>query len=677
MNMRLRKEWGNVKLPGTTGLSRASSTASSTASNAAQAAINRQIRSMVPGQTIRGEIISRNGSEVQIRLFDDTVLQARVDQNMNLELGKNMTFEVRNNGSALTLSPLFTNVSADVNVMKAIDMAGLPLNETTISLTSQMMKAGLSVDRNTLLQVYREVTSFPEAEISDVIDLHRLGLPVTEENVNQMISYRNLNHQLLEGMNSILGELPSVMEEMAADGNLQALSELYQELFDLIGEGTGDLLSVEGSLGQEAEAAFNGEEQTPIGEGASQPSTVEPEIGGSAQNAHVGSTPEAAAGILLDDFAKAGDVATTADVTAAAGQENISAYTEEGQEIAGQDNSIVAGRSLLTNDLLQMISELPISSEEASALAEELQRFAQGELGAERFFAIAGRLLEAAQTTENGVRQLHHIFSGKEFREFMNTQLKSLWTLAPEEVAEPEKLENLYRRLDRQLKGLSQVLEAGGQTESAAYHSVTNLSQNINFLNQLNQMYAYIQLPLNLGQGEAHGELYVYTNKKNLSAKEGKISALLHLDMEHLGPVDVYVTLEHTRVNTRFYVCDDEMLDFLEAHMDILTERLAKRGYDCSFSMTSRGEEQTETAGLGLLMSQERDITLSQYAFDVRTSRERRKEFLRCQSTPPKKFYVSPRRIARSAILPGSFNFMDCLCRCWRHGGKGEGNEVV
>lgn len=614
MNMRLRKEWGNVNLPGTTGLSRASSTASSTASNATQAAINRQIRSMVPGQTIRGEIISRNGSEVQIRLSDDTVLQARVDQNMNLELGKNMTFEVRNNGSALTLSPLFTNVSADVNVMKAIDMAGLPLNETTISLTSQMMKAGLSVDRNTLLQVYREVTSFPKVQISDVIDLHRLGLPVTEENVNQMISYRNLNHQLLEGMNSILGELPSVMEEMAADGNLQALSELYQELFDLIGEGTGDLLSVEGNLGQEAEAAVNEEEQTPIGEGASQPSTVEPEIGGSAQNAHVGSSPEAAAGILMDDFAYAEGAAG-----ALSGEGNISAYMEEGQEIAGQDNSIVAGRSLLANDLLQMISELPISSEEASALAEELQRFAQGELGAERFFAIAGRLLEAAQTTGNSVRQLHHIFSGNEFREFMNAQLKSLWTLAPEEVAEPEKLENLYRRLDRQLKGLSQVLEAGGQTESAAYHSVTNLNQNINFLNQLNQMYAYIQLPLNLGQGEAHGELYVYTNKKNLSAKEGKISALLHLDMEHLGPVDVYVTLEYTRVNTRFYVCDDEMLDFLEAHMDILTERLAKRGYDCSFSMTSRGEEQTETAGLGLIMSQERDITLSHYAFDVRT----------------------------------------------------------
>ena len=68
--------------------------------------MSRQIRSLVPGQTISGEIISRNGNEVQIRLSEDMVLNARVDRNLNIEIGKNMTFEVMNNGSALTLSPL-------------------------------------------------------------------------------------------------------------------------------------------------------------------------------------------------------------------------------------------------------------------------------------------------------------------------------------------------------------------------------------------------------------------------------------------------------------------------------------------------------------------------------------------------------------------------------------------
>ena len=204
--MRLRKEWGEIKPSSVLGADR--STASR---NNSMGLINRQIRALVPGQTLRGEIVSRSGSDVQIRLADDTVLQAKVDQNMNLEVGKNMTFEVRNNGSALTLSPLFENMSADVNVLRALDMAGLPVNETTVDMTSQMMRAGLPVDRNSLQQVFRELAAFPRAEVSDVVNLHRLGLPVNDTNVDQMISYRNLTHQLLEGMETVFETLPEAM----------------------------------------------------------------------------------------------------------------------------------------------------------------------------------------------------------------------------------------------------------------------------------------------------------------------------------------------------------------------------------------------------------------------------------------------------------------------------------
>lgn len=52
------------------------------------------------------------------------------------------------------------------------------------------------------------------------------------------------------------------------------------------------------------------------------------------------------------------------------------------------------------------------------------------------------------------------------------------------------------------------------------------MSQNVNFLNQMNQMYAYIQLPFKLSESNAHGELYVYSNKRNLAQKEGEVSAL-------------------------------------------------------------------------------------------------------------------------------------------------------
>ena len=39
------------------------------------------------------------------------------------------------------------------------------------------------IDKNTLQQIWHESNSFPDAEIMDIVNLHRLELPVTEENI--------------------------------------------------------------------------------------------------------------------------------------------------------------------------------------------------------------------------------------------------------------------------------------------------------------------------------------------------------------------------------------------------------------------------------------------------------------------------------------------------------------
>ena len=279
-------------------------------------------------------------------------------------------------------------------------------------------------------------------------------------------------------------------------------------------------------------------------------------------------------------------------------------------------------RAKLTDGLLQALKAIALPETETAALSEAVQRFGRGELPGSELFKAAARMLEGAGHTGSGAMQLHKLFGGKEFQMLLTMQLKEMWTLRPEEVSRPEKVEELYRRLDRQLKGLAQALESGGQENSTAYRAAANLSQNVDFMNQINQMYAYVQLPLHLKNSEAHGDLYVYTNKRSLAANDGQLSALLHLDMEHLGPVDVYVTLQESKVSTKFYVADDEILDFIEEHMDILTKRLEKKGYTCKASAAARGEAEKEEqngGGLSPLLQQESGILLSRYAFDVRT----------------------------------------------------------
>ena len=555
---------------------------STLAQNLHTADVNRQIRSLVPGQTLRGEIVSRNGGEIQIRISDDMVLNARVDQNIHLDIGQNVTFEVKSNGSALSLSPLFTNISADVNVLKALEMAGLPVNETSVSMTKQLMEAGLPVNRGSLQQIYREINSFPEYEVSDVINLHRLQLPVNEANLQQMAAYRNMNHQLLHSISDVLELLPQAAEAMQESGSADGWTALYRALLPQTAE-TGEV-----------------PEAMPASETVQTPQETEASMRQAASEIAQRSLPEAGQTVTEK---------TIQEITEGAAQQISPDGSNETQQVSAD-----------VQRMLAFVERMELPPQEKMQLTEQFLQLVQGGTEHGSFFQLAEKLLELADRGGQTGRAVREIFSDKAFQKLLTEQLKEQWTLRPEEVAQSEKVEELYRRMNRQLRGLLQALDTGGQGESAAFKAVTNLSQNLDFMNQINQMYSYVQLPLQLKGSDAHGDLYVYTNKRSLAENDGRVSALLHLDMEHLGALDVYVTLESGKVATKFTVADDATLDFLEAHMDILTQRLKKRGYDCSVSMmTAEKKEPPAAGGLAPLLQQTGGGLLTRYAFDVRT----------------------------------------------------------
>ena len=523
-----------------------------TPNNANTEQVNRQIRALVPGQTLRGEVVSREGNNAQIRLLQDVLVDAKVDADIRLELGQNITFQVKNNGQTLNLSPLFTNMATEGTVLKALDMALLPVNENTVAMTKQLMDAGLPIDKNTLQQIWHESNAFPDAEILDLVNLHRLELPVTEENITQMASYRNLTHQLTAGIAETGESLTNMLQGLVESGDIEQAATIYSEVLEL--------LAFEDAAGE----TVTGQQQT----GGSLPES----------GVDVTVTPEEAEQMPVQPSAIAPE--------AVPGQKTI---IEEPTETAPGN-----GQTIKENPGAEKTQEAP-----------QLQNLQ--------------KLLKQGLETKD-IPLLRSILHNSKVAELPAKLLADRWSIKPEDVESPEKVEELYQKLGKQLKGLSNLLEENGQRGSSVYQNVTNLSQNVDFLQQINQTYVYIQLPLHLRQGEHKtGELFVYTNKKNLARKDGQVSALLHLDMEHLGPLDVYVALKDTKVSTKFYVQNDAILDYLEANMDVLTERLQKRGYDCKCETTLRTELQQTAQAMTPLLKTEGSVPVAQYAFDVRT----------------------------------------------------------
>lgn len=523
-----------------------------TPNNANTEQVNRQIRALVPGQTLRGEVVSREGNNAQIRLLQDVLVDAKVDADIRLELGQNITFQVKNNGQTLNLSPLFTNMATEGTVLKALDMASLPVNENTVAMTKQLMDAGLPIDKNTLQQIWHESNAFPDAEILDLVNLHKVELPVTEENITQMASYRNLTHQLTAGIAETGESLTNMLQGLVESGDIEQAATIYSEVLEL--------LAFEDAAGE----TVTGQRQTG------------------------GPLPEPGV-----------DVTVTLEE---AEQMPVQPSATASEDVPGQ-KTIIEEPTETAPDNGQTIKENP--GAEKTQEAPQLQNLQ--------------KLLKQGLETKD-IPLLRSILHNSKVAELPAKLLADRWSIKPEDVESPEKVEELYQKLGKQLKGLSNLLEENGQRGSSAYQNVTNLSQNVDFLQQINQTYAYIQLPLHLRQGEHKtGELFVYTNKKNLARKDGQVSALLHLDMEHLGPLDVYVALKDTKVSTKFYVQNDAILDYLEANMDVLTERLQKRGYDCKCETTLHTELQQTAQAMTPLLKTEGSVPVAQYAFDVRT----------------------------------------------------------
>ena len=564
------------------------------AAAATEATFPKMVKSLVPGTTIQGEIIAKNGNEVQIRIDKDTVLQARLEQDVNVEEGQNIRFQVKNNGTTLTLSPLLTNTAQADNVYKALQMAGLPINESTVAMTDEMMKLGMSIDSRSLQNMFKDVVTHTDASATDVVFLHKMDMPLTESNLRQIQNYTELQHEVVKGMQDVTDALQGLINSSTGGADVAAGvdADTLTQYQNLVKELISDTLM--GMLPDGAGAAGEGTGGNPAGGITGADLAGEVPAGGITGDA-------LAAGVSGADL--------TGEALADAPLSGNAAFVKG----VIQD----AAFSELLNNGLFTEEEAAGFLKEAAGLLTEKGITLSGNTTQEMMKALLD--ITAGNTQE--AESLQRLFSGKVWKNLLERSVKTQWSLTPETLPKEGEVGKVYEKIIKSLHTLNETLQQSGAQNTALQESITNLSENIDFMNQLNQMYTYVQLPLKMQNGEKNGELYVFTNKRSLAEKDGEVSALLHLTMEHLGPLDVYVKMNQGKVSTEFTVEKEETLLFLEKNMSILTDRLQKRGYDISCKMKVKDEAGEPENPVERLLTEKQNGAVSvhaQYAFDVR-----------------------------------------------------------
>ncbi len=529
--------------------------------------VQNEIRNLLPGQTIQGAVVSRNGNVAQIALSQELLINARIDQSISLALGQNMSFEVKtNNGSVLSLTPLYANMANQATILRALGAAGLPETAANVEMVARMMEEGMPIDKDTILNVSRQLLEFPGQNPASIIQMIRLGLAVTELNIEQFEQYLNASHQLLGSAETIMEELPEVFRELMSEGRTGQAYAFYGQVLDILGE--------DGAAGEVIRKGPDSGVEQAGGNGVAPEEGVQP-------------------GRLMDP-----------DFLYAKGADESASSQEAGQ------NPVLTAKQW--SDLGNLLRELGMEEQAA-------EQIKNGGLSAKEALALIRHTLNGAGEHEMPSQVLERLFAGKEFEGLLKAEVSRQWLIEPRDVADPHKVEQLYERIREQSMRLHEAIQTAGKADLPVARSVQNLQNNVDFMNQMNHMFAYIQLPLKLAGNNAHGDLYVYTNKKNLAAKDGNVSALLHLDMEHLGALDVYVAMQQNKVNTNFTLQDESALDLIEQHISLLDERLMKRGYALKAQFQIKEEEVKEGGIMQTILNQEKNISvLSRTSFDMR-----------------------------------------------------------
>ena len=595
------------------------------------------------GSIFEGTINSVRGGKVTLALGNGQTITARLDGKMDLQQGSSMFFQVRaNDGQTIAIRPYteLGNVSNPI-LLNALSAAQVPATDRTLVMVDTMMQEQMSIGRQSILDMAKLVGANPDANVQTIVQMTKLGLPVTEEMAAQFENYLSDRQALVGEMDLAAGHMMELLSDEALSP--ETAFSLYGKMLDIFmpREEAADA-GVTAAAGQESSAAEAGAGAMAEAVGQENAATVSEAEAGAPTAAEQGT----AAASAVAEEAGAASTAETAGQGAAAEAETGVGVTAEltygrTAETPGTVGELLSKEQI--KHLGKMLRNIPalIGNEEIFAGGEQEEVFvdtlseegpevaklmAQEEaaqeqpvlnekLTAEQFLQKLGRAL--AQNGGFGFAGMQKLFAGKEFQTIFRSVIEKQWLLQPEELKQEHKVSGLYERLEQQLSQMEEAVRATGSTQNTFLQTASQVHGNLEFMNQMNQIYHYVQLPLKMSGQNANGELYVYANRKNLRDPDAELTAFLHLDMEQLGSTDVSVRMQNRSVRTNFYLEDDASYDLVEKHLEVLNKRLKSKGYQSSITVTH--EKKDISFKENIVKKGKATVgSLHRYSFDVR-----------------------------------------------------------
>ena len=543
------------------------------------------LRSLTKGNIFEGTVSSMKNGRVTLALSSGQQISARIEGKVQLSLGQSMFFQVKSNdGSQIAIRPFSVEgTGANYTLLQALSAAGVPAESDYLSMVNRMMEEQMPIDRNSIQQMARMVNAHQEIDVQTLVQLNKLGITIDEQNAAQFENYLDDKQAITNEFDQLIEELPQALESESLSP--QQMRNFGSEFLLALTDGLEDVpLQNDGLTSQEVPAESVAE------------NAIE-------KNITDGNSLEKSALLENGELLQA-----TEDGEAVAQETIVEQSVQQSESYSATPHTLGAlmdGKQL--QNLNTMLGEL---------LGTDATRYTK-DSGVVEVLKDIQQVLKDSLPIER--EQIGKLLSSKEFVHMVKDTLQQQWTLQPQDLEADgtDKVAKLYDRMNSPLEKITEALKSIGQENTSFAQTAADIQSNVEFMNQINQAYTYVQIPLQMSGQNASAELFVYTNKKALAEGDRELTAFLHLDLDHLGATDVSVKMKNKQVSTNFYLDDDASYELISLNIDRLEKRLQEKGYQCNVSVINEAKHVNFVENF-LKKDQPSAGQLHRYSFDMR-----------------------------------------------------------
>ncbi|HKL98465.1 MAG TPA: flagellar hook-length control protein FliK [Mobilitalea sp.] len=581
------------------------------------------------GQVIKGEIVDLHFNEVKIRIEPGgQLLSAKLSGDVPLSIGQSAQFMITEESSDhLTLKYMQEDQPLqDVTILKALTASALPMTERNKAIVLELLNHKMPIDKQTLQLMAKSSGMNRDATPLTLVLMHKNHIPMNASNLRQFESYQNGSHQILNDINKVSNNIIELLRETVTklDNHNQTLSIDTSSILQTEGHVTlsEDILPTSAKMTyNEIQVADN--QALLSGEGEKLTQNIAHFLDFESSI----SSPQTELITFLNSedlslLSKAIEqkLLETADLPESLPSSLVNQFSEgtiplsEAVKLIEQlfsknlgDNQSLPQTIDLQYQADPLVSEIINNLSDKFLSLEEKQSDFKGLLD-----YIFGKSTPGQEEAINQLRQL------PEYDKLMKEILHHKWTVTPEQLSKKEALPTLYKNLQEDLEKLSDLIKFSKDSVESMRLSepVKNLQDNLQFMKNLNELFNYVQLPIQFKNQDVHGDFYVFNKKNTLRNKKDNLSVLLHLDMSELGPLNIHMNMELNKIQATFYIEDSASGRIITEHLPELSTSLMDKGYTLQARVDHSKPKDNFVEDI--LEQEHSDNSVQRYSFDIR-----------------------------------------------------------